>query len=307
MKLVLLSDIHGTSKIPKARIDNPIYAFKRKIEFVFKTADKLNAPILHAGDLFNSPRDIFALFKFLSITAKYPNVKFYTIYGQHDLYFRNKNTLHNLGILSKAGIIKILNNKRAIDLKSSNNETISAYGSGWKDKITIPIQHSFNVLAIHSSITTESLWQGMKYNTAKSFIEKHPFDLIICGDIHRDFIYKTDDKRIICNTGPLMRLEATQYNLQHKPKLYIFDTEKRTIKTIVIPHADANQVLSKKHLEIVETNDALGNIYINSKDVEEIKVIEIINMLIQKSNKEERLKKILLEIIDDHDYISQLS
>lgn len=292
MKLILLSDIHATSVNPRARNDNILLASIRKLEYVFQYADEIGADILQAGDLTNSPRDIQFLFRFIPILTKYPNIKLHTITGQHDAYCRNKNVPTNIGILHRAGLINILSKK-----PYKPYDSFCIYGCSWKEKISKPRHNNFNILVIHAPITTKPLWQGHIYKEPEKFMKNHPyFDLVLCGDIHRDFIYKTKDGRIICNTGPMMRLEATEYNLKHNPKFFIYDTNKQTLKTKIIPHAESSQVMSAKHLEICENNDSLGNIYINTKQVEDMNIMKIIEQLVVASKKEKSILKVIDEI-----------
>ena len=85
---------------------------------------------------------------------------------------------------------------------------------------------------------------------AKAFAKKYKdrFDLIVCGDIHKSFKYTTGDTTIL-NTGSMLRKEATEYNYTHKPHFYIVNTRTRTIKKHIIPHADAEEVLLRDHLD----------------------------------------------------------
>lgn len=317
MKFILLSDIHGTSSRPRARSDNVLLAVTRKLEYVFKYASSINAHILHAGDLSNSPRDILFLFKFISVRMKYPDVKFFTVYGQHDQYCRNKNAPSNLSILKKAGLVDVLSKD---PYQNDNNLPIDLYGVGWNEKISqskVYRKDNINILVIHASIYNQQLWKGHDYYHPKDFLFDYDlFDLILCGDIHRDFIAKNTDLknvpsriimnsniekissvRIICNTGPMLRLEATEFCMKHKPKFYVYNTKTRRIQTKIIPHAEASQVLSNRHLEVVENNDALGEIYLNSKQLEEVDIMRIIEKLIIESNKEEQLRKVLSKIV----------
>ena len=293
MKFLLLSDIHGTSNIPRARRDNVLLAVERKLEYVFKYAASIDADIIQAGDLSNSPRDIQFLFKFISIRMKYQSVEFYTIWGQHDQYNRNKNVPTNLGILSKSNLVKIISSN------SISFDAVDLYGASWNKKIPeIQNEKKVNILCIHAPITKKQLWPNQVFTQANSVFEKkeyRKYDLIICGDIHRHFVVK-QGKQIICNTGPMLRLEATNYCMKHKPKFYVYDTFKKTFETKIIPHADPAQVMNNKHLEVIENNDSLGNIYLNSKQLEEVNIMKIIENLIVKSGKENRLKQILQEI-----------
>lgn len=287
MKIILLSDIHLTSKIPRSRIDNISLTCKNKLNYIFKISKKNNAFILQAGDLFDSPRDIFALYDFLLIKYKYQNIKFFTIHGQHTQYNRNKNVMNNLSILNKSNIIKILNNK------PHKIDNINLYGCSWNDKIPkIKNNSSVNILSIHAPISTIGLWSKHKYIKAKHLLKEN-YDLILCGDIHKDFIYKKNNQ-IICNTGPIMRLEANQFNLKHNPKFYIYDTKTKKLETKYIPCKSSIEVLKKEHLKISNDNNLslIDDIQINI-DRKEINVNNIIDELISKSDNKKEIKNII--------------
>lgn len=302
MKLALLSDGHLTSKTPRARINNTLLAGIRKLTFVFEYCKKNNIQyILQAGDLFNGSIDILALFKFISLITKY-DIKFLSIWGQHDLSNRNKNVPTNLGILSKSGIINILSNDPyIINTMNRNVYDIKIYGCSWKDKVR-NVGGNGNILVIHAPITTKPLWKGHKYDNAKKFIKEYEsYDLILCGDIHRQFIYYNTDGRIICNTGPLLRLEATEYNFEHKPIFYVYDTKSKKTKTINMPHENAEKVLDAGHLEVANEESSLRDSYIDLKQIqnENIKIMSIIEELIRKSSRQDNIRKIIQELGDD--------
>lgn len=294
MKLILLSDPHLTSKQPRSRLDNVLSTSLKKIEYVFRYANRIKAHILCSGDLSNTSRDILLLFKLISIITKYSNVKLLNIWGQHEQSNRNKNVPTLLGILLRAKLITILNNKNQYKIDNTN-----IYGCGWKEKIPKVISTKNNVLVIHAPIAIKPLWQGHQYYSAERFLEKNDeFDLILCGDIHRSFLISKED-RIICNTGPMMRLDATKYNLTHKPKFYIYDTETKKIQIKIIPHEESNVVLNTNHLEFNnKEEESLGNIFVNTKQVEDLNIWKIIETLISNSGREDSIRDVINMIED---------
>ena len=70
MKLILLSDVHLSSKTPIGRLDDYRKTCLRKFEYVLKYAQKLNAQIVQAGDLFDKPRDWFILLDLIKLLMK---------------------------------------------------------------------------------------------------------------------------------------------------------------------------------------------------------------------------------------------
>jgi DNA repair exonuclease SbcCD nuclease subunit len=295
MKLILLSDPHITSINPVGRIDNLLLASKTKLEYVFLQADRNNANILIAGDTFNRPRDVSALFMFVSIMYKYPKVKVYAVKGQHDTYARNQNVVTNMGILEKSRMVTILNKVP----QYSDFGIALLYGASWKDSVPVPekkLQHSdMNILVVHAPVTMKKFNLKFNHSSAQRFIRKHKgYDCIIVGDIHRDFIYRTKDGRLICNTGPMMRLETSESIINHKPRLYIYDTTTKEIESKIIPHIESSKVF-RKNIGVAKRGSGLGNIYINSKQTENIDIMHIIEKLIIKAKN----GKAIREIIED--------
>lgn len=227
MKLILISDLHFTSKQSRHRTGNILADGKIKLKFIFKKAKKYYAHIVCSGDVFDSPRDIYALFEFIKIRSQFPEVKFYTVYGQHDLYMRNKSVMNNLAILGKANQITLLSQTPIVELGCY------LYGAGWNEEIPEPGK-GINLLAIHKPIYGNEIFPGQKFTQSETFLKEHKFDVVISGDIHRDFILEKQS-RFILNTGPIIRHEATKFNRQHRPKLFIFDSRQRTIEEIKIP------------------------------------------------------------------------
>jgi len=306
MKLIGISDPHGTSRIPRGRLGNPLSDFRSKMRFVFKLASELdNAPIICAGDLFNSPRDILALFKFLSITMRFPDVPFYTVYGQHDMYMRNKKVINNLAILARSGVIELLGSK---PIKCGN---CFLYGCNWGDKFPVPKHFRRdpyrNVLAAHAPITRQSLFPGHKFKETTGWIDKfgNLFDFIVMGDIHRasTHYYNTKTKKtgVFVNTGPMMRLEVTDYMKEHKPHVVVYDSTDRNFEVIHIPVAKSRDVLNFGIHEEIVTEETLGDLYISTKQIEEINILRVIEMLLMKAKNKRGIKGVLAEVAKEID------
>lgn len=299
MKLIGLSDPHMTSKTPRGRIGNVLKDAKKKFLYIFKYAKKINAHILIAGDLFNTPRDILALFVLLSITSRFPEVKLFAVYGQHDMYMRNKDVLTNLGILSRSGVLKILSEfpKRFID------EGVNIYGTSWNGDIPEPITfNKTNILVIHAPLYERELFPGHKFTNVMSFIKKNnKFDFILAGDIHRRFKagYKST---VIANTGPMMRLEASEYMFKHRPNFIVYDTDKKSVETIFIPSKDSLDVLSESaQKEVIRGNyTGISNAIINEGEINDINILMVVKELIEAS-KNKGVAKVLSNIIEGID------
>lgn len=289
MNFILLSDLHLTSKQPRSRTGNILKDCSKKLRFIFKTAERFNAHIICSGDVFDSPRDIFALYEFIRIRTKYSKVKFFTVYGQHDSYMRSKITLNNLAILSKTKQITLLNTE------PYNLENVSIYGSGWNEEIPQIEQTKFNILAIHKSIFGCEIFPGQEFTEAEKFLRENEFNLIISGDIHRNFILKKWG-RIILNTGPIVRLEATDFNRAFKPRMYLYNTENKSIREYFLPCRE--DVFDKRFTSLTSLDSELIDkefIEILSKQDNQ-NIDEIINQLLSIHKNKIEIEKKLAEL-----------
>lgn len=245
MRFLLLSDIHATSKIPIGRQDDILETFKRKFAFVLQYAQKHNATILQAGDFFDKPRDWHILFLTTSLLKKY-NIPIYTIFGQHDLYMRAdpQSTPTTMGILNNSNFIKILTHESPTIF----NKNIYVYGCNWGAIPPKPMPNKINILVIHMSITNKQLYPKHDFTSTPYFISKHKgWDLILAGDIHIKTIYQ-GNKTTFINTGPMLRLVSDKYNSKHHPCFFLYNTNSRKSKEIIIPHQESKIILTRKHI-----------------------------------------------------------
>jgi len=247
MKFILVSDVHATSKKPVGRKDDILKTFIKKFSFILDYARKHNASIIQAGDFFHSPRDWFVLESFIGLLKEYDDVRIFSIFGQHDMYMRSKTATNTLSVLDKIGCVKLLKNKPIKIKNPLNTEKIYIYGCSWGETIPKPYKKGVNILVIHSSISNREVYPGHDYTSPKYFMRKNKgWDLIVVGDTHRYFTAKTNNTLLV-NTGPLLRLEANEYNMTHKPKIFIYDPSLRKITNeLIVPHKRARKVLSER-------------------------------------------------------------
>lgn len=248
MNIVSFSDGHLLWDKPRGRKDNIVEAQFQKLDFIFDYAERTKSILIVAGDLSNRPRNWYLLPELIYLRRKYPDVAFFGVWGQHDEYMRSKATRKatNMGVLEAAGLIQILGPE---PLSVSNEEPVALYGCSWGEEIPKPLDEVyFNVLVIHAPIAEKALWSGQNYLDAMSFLKDHPFDLIVCGDIHQKFA-KTYKGRWIVNSGPLLRKEATAYNFTHAPGFWFYDSGEGSPEWVEVPHRPAEEVLSRDHIE----------------------------------------------------------
>lgn len=252
MKFGLLSDCHLCVDRPPGRLDNNMLEIGlNKLNYVFEKAYGLGVrDILQAGDLVDIKRSwelLTALSKFFKVW-KDKGMSFYCILGQHDSYYHdmsNEKTI--IGILISTGLAKRLTSTPIY----SRDSIFAIYGSSYGENIPTPESEKRNILVCHRQILMKKIWKDQSdYDYAPDFLLRHNYDLILCGDVHQRFDFK-NDKRIICNTGPLMRLEVTSAMMSHMPGFFIYDSEKKNeLAWHEIKAKKGEEVLSKNHLNM---------------------------------------------------------
>ena len=248
MKFVCLSDIHLVWENPIGRLDNLIESQFEKLKFVFQFAKKEGAVILQAGDIFDKPRSWGLLPRTIEFLKQF-DIPIYSIMGQHDTYMYSEETRDrtNLGILAKAGLITLLG-EVPIVIKDAG-KYIHLHGANFGSKLPKPNNANIALGIIHASISERTIYPGQVFSTPSEFIcDNRGYDAILCGDIHRSFFLEMDGCKIF-NTGPLTRIEATEYNFLHKPQFAVIDTNNMSIKWQSIPHLPVQEVLSREHLD----------------------------------------------------------
>jgi len=218
MKLLLTGDWHYTNKTPASRIDDYQQTLEDKIKYIFKIAlEKKVDRIIQPGDFTDTPfLDYNNYIRLLNLISD-GDIPIYTIFGQHDLKYRNKgntplDALHH----SLDGFY--------VDFGFASFDICNMYGVSYGEEIPkIKHPNKFNILVIHKMLLhkKEEEWQE-DYDLGIDFLNKHKFNLIVSGDNHQSFFVEKD-KRFLINCGSLMR--STIEQIDHHPCFYIFDTK----------------------------------------------------------------------------------
>lgn len=299
MLIVCLSDVHLSWEVPEARKDDYFATGLRKFEYVLKWCkDNDVRLLLQAGDLTDKPRSWYVLPSLLKILKQYnesgEGITLCTVSGQHDQYFRSSSTRPStmLGILEETEYVIVLGEDPVIHLG------VWVYGAGWGE--TVPMieeDKAINVLVTHDSISDAELYPGQEYTNAEEYLDSHPdFGLIVCGDTHKKFIVEKEG-RILVNTGPMLRKEATLYNFDHEPCFYVYDTEKKQGWFEIIPHVKAERVLTRDHIETGKDRLKILEEFVNSvglcKVDYSVSFEENLDRIIKENSIEEDVVKII--------------
>lgn len=253
MSLALLSDCHLCVDKPIGRLDNDMLQVGlNKLHIVFEKSYSMGIrDIIQAGDFVDVKRSwelLSALTKFLEVWKK-KGMRLYSVLGQHDSYFHdmsNEKTI--MGVLISSGLITRLSANPVY----SDGRMFRMYGASYGEEIPATNDMYRNILVCHRQILMQKIWrqqEGCEY--APKFLKDHNrYELILVGDAHQKFDFKLDN-RVICNSGPLMRLEATEAMMNHVPGFYAYSGKR--VKPLSWHDCGAKlgkEILSKEHIAI---------------------------------------------------------
>jgi len=307
MKFVLLSDMHLTWDRPVARLDDIVQTGLRKFKFVLDFAVQNEAHILQAGDMFDTPRSWRMLDQVIRLLqSSSPVVKssafvrgIFAVFGQHDTYLYSEDTRDStaLGILMSTSLVEFSECLFA--------DEVNLYGASYGQSIPDPeLRDGVNILVLHKMILKHKVWSGQSdYEYAPEFLRKYKdFDLILCGDAHQKFLFRDKD-RWICNTGPMLRLEASDSMFQHHPGFWLYDTKDKSLKWEQIPHELASKVLTRAHLQRAEYVEEIMGKFVESiksgVDIQGASFRENLEAFLVQNNVSQPVRSILSEVMEE--------
>lgn len=261
MKWILCSDMHLTGVQPVGRVDDVMNASLAKLYYILKLGEVFKGHVFFAGDLFDKPRDWYLITGVIGGFAKYNLKHVYAVRGQHDMYMRGKDKSRDattLGVLNSAGFIEILSSTWPRCLGDGVGADWLVYGCDWGVEVPRVEKHDREKLAliVHAPIADKPVYPCQTFTHAEKFIEEHPeWDLVLCGDVHRRFAIRGPDDQLILNTGPGLRLEATEENMEFVPSVAVYDTCSGFLEWQVLPHTPGPEVLSREHLIRAEATE----------------------------------------------------
>lgn len=233
MKILHITDSHGTVKSPESRNDLYYLTFLRKLkelEYIIKGNDI--DMVIHTGDLFHTSR---VSNKFMGQTAeiiKGWNVPMYVVPGNHDIDGYTIETMDqtSLGLLTKTGVIKLLDRahpKKFIigehTVCISGQEYYANIDSGNPDDYDMQqIDGDINILAIHGYVADTPQNPHIRCTYIKDIVTNA--DIVLSGHYHRSFAVEAGGVGFY-NPGSMMRVEMTDWNKTHMPQYGILELE----------------------------------------------------------------------------------
>ncbi len=251
MRFLATGDWHLIDKCPENRLDDYGETALNKLDFLLgKAEDEYCDYIIQPGDFFDSPSPSYDWFTKVVNCIGNRQVKIITIFGQHDLRYRNQENTALFALEAKNKNINILSSNHSFQI-----ENFSIYGSGFNESIPKPDDDFYNILLTHRMIITKKLWAEQKeYDQAEAFLHNNKFDLIVSGDNHQKF-YITEKLKCLINCGSLLRSGIDQ--VDHIPEAYIIDInpKKKTMKMESLKIPIQKQVFKTELMEKKKVED----------------------------------------------------
>lgn len=244
MKFLICGDLHLTPNTPENRLDNFEETTLRKLGFILQTAatNKVFA-ILQPGDFTDSPSMPWKYFiKIVELINDY-SLPIVTVYGQHDLRYRNKGNTSLDGLASACPHITILSG----DTHFFHMKGVTIAGVSYGEGLLVDGE----ILLIHKMFIPseeERIWVTQQgYELTVPFLKKNFFNLVVSGDNHHHFRVNTGGKTLV-NCGTTFRTKITE--IDHKPVCYIYDDDSKKLTPHFIPIEpnvfDVDKVKSKE-------------------------------------------------------------
>lgn len=236
MKILHITDSHGTAKGPESRKDIYYITFLKKMYELGFVVKKLGIDmIIHSGDLFHTARVSDKFAGQVSEMIKSMGVPFYVVPGNHDIEGYTTDTIDQtkLGLLAKAGVVTILDRNNPIRITANQDGeeyTVAISGQEYYAHIDEGNMQDFemqqdeadlNILAIHGYLADTPQHPDIKCTMCQDVITDA--DLILTGHYHRAFEWSDGQNLDIFNPGSMMRVEQTDYNKNHIPQYGILD------------------------------------------------------------------------------------
>lgn len=235
MKILHITDSHGTVKSPEGRKDIYYVSFLKKFYELGYVIKKHNIDmVIHTGDLFHTARVSDKFTGQVASLIKAFGVPMYVVPGNHDIEGYTVDTIDQtkLGLLAKTETLTILDREKPLFVTAKQGDeefTIAISGQEYYAHIdegnTADFdmrqeEADFNILAIHSYITPVDLHPSIKYTLANTITTDA--DVILAGHFHQQYEYNGVDFNVY-NPGSLMRVDQTEYNKTHTPQYGILD------------------------------------------------------------------------------------
>lgn len=292
MNLLISADWHLSDNKPRCRTDEDWFSFLRNVlNQVLSFMNTYKCSLVIVGDLFDK-YDVS--YRILNLVLKFINkipegLKLYFIEGNHDLPFHSQSYKNNSAIEVLNHMVKWHYNIGWIG-SLGNYKNFNGEIEGKNEKIMFIHQLVFDSI---SNIPKNS--EGI---TAKDLLNEYPeAKFIFCGDNHKKFIHKKDN-RFVINPGSLFRSTSDQKN--YEPSLYLVNTDKDIIKEIKIKDSIElvdDEYITKEKEKIEEIKAFVEGV--KTTNLISLDYIKNVKRSIIKSKLDEDIKKEVFDLIEE--------
>lgn len=230
MKILLTGDKHIRYQAPENRIDDFFETQINKEREMLEIASDTGCEcILQPGDFFDNPNPPrYVLSRYIELYNEF-KLPIYTVMGQHDTSMRNLDqTVMRTAtyLLQSAGVVKIVGlDKLPVMLDANTTLYGISFDQEYEPK---PQEEGFNILMAHASVGDKPLYPGHVLPGPRDYARKHGgFSLILLGDYHYPYEDSWQGCDII-NCGVSIRKTVDKRELELKPKVIVYDTEKHS-------------------------------------------------------------------------------
>ncbi len=288
MKFLCTADWHIRKENPKYRKDNYFATQVRKIQWIIEYANKQDAILLLAGDIFDSPKAGYGVVNLIGEELKKLDLPAVTCFGNHDTTFHSQDLSNTpYGNLQMHRVIR----------EGLCVSDVEIHPLGWEAEAPKPVKGKLNILLGHVSVFEKEVPFWCENGISAKQVEKlYPgFDYYIFGDIHIPFV---TDK--IINPGSLTRSTVGQVDFE--PCIYMLDIDENTIEKVLIPIEDKEIVFNLDQQELDKMMDVKAlNSFIDTIKYsgDKPKFRNVLDDVIKQSEASESVIKIINEVLEE--------
>lgn len=260
--MIFVADLHIRHDVPVARKDDYLEAQDKKLDYLFDLSKRLKDEIIVAGDFFDVAKPPHWLITYVMDKIISHKVKGMTVVpGQHDLPSHNIHLLNDsgLGILEQAGLIRVVRNPTFLVAQHGLNIWACPFGMRPINLrgLDNPLK-GVQVLVWHQLINFKK--RGSTTITGSRILSKFGYDVLVTGDNHKKFYYRTKTGKKVVNPGSMMRMDANQ--ITHKPTIFHITKEFHEMKetdkmpvVVLYNYPIKDGVLDRTHIEQKKKKD----------------------------------------------------
>lgn len=300
MRLGILGDVHLRASKPQNRIDDYYRTQFDKLSSIFEHFQSLGVDsVLQPGDLFHDyGKDPYELtYEVIAFLMCY-RMKFYVVYGQHDIKFHNLDCNDiPIQVINKTSLLNRVLNRKPKKL----SDGVKLFGASWGEPIPkVKGNPQIPILMTHRMVTKKGpLWKGHEdYTLARNLLKTTNYKLIICGDNHKAFTYSKNNRHVI-NCGSMTRMSVDQFD--HQPIYCVYDTYTDELQVFNVPIQDPVLVLKKSEHDRKKKSDEALDCFkrgLDSNFEADLNYRDNVNKVMKRKRVRKRTKDIVEEALN---------